>query len=87
MRGVFGPRGGEFSLLFCALLWEGVVQLRLSWLTLFGGCRIEETDEARLGQMHRRVDLAFGSGQFVCMGRSIALIEAFKALAEVSPSL
>ena len=54
---------------------------------MVGGCRIEETDEARLGQMHRRVDLAFGSGQFVCMGRSIALIEAYKALAEVSASL
>lgn len=33
--------------------------------------------------MHRRVELAFGSGQFVCMGRSIALVETNKALAEV----
>ena len=34
--------------------------------------------------MNRRVELAFGSGQFVCMGRPIALVEAYKALAEVS---
>ncbi len=54
------------------------------WLTLLGGGRIEEKDEARLAQMQRRVELAFGSGQFVCMGRMIALISTYKALAEVS---
>ena len=51
------------------------------------GDRIEEKDEARLAQMQRRVELAFGSGQFVCMGRAIALISTYKALAEVSASL
>jgi hypothetical protein len=37
--------------------------------------------------MLRRIDLAFGSGQFVCMGRAIALIEIHKTLAEVSTAI
>lgn len=34
--------------------------------------------------MIRRIDLAFGSGQFVCVGRAIAFVEIYKTLAEVS---
>ena len=41
-------------------------------------------DEERLSQMIRRVDLAFGSGQYVCLGRAIAHVEINKALIEVS---
>ena len=48
---------------------------------------MEEKDEARLVQMNRRVELAFGSRQFVCMGRPIALVETYKALAEVSATV
>jgi hypothetical protein len=34
--------------------------------------------------MIRRADLAFGSGQYVCLGRAIAHVEINKALIEVS---
>jgi cytochrome P450 len=37
--------------------------------------------------MLRRIDLAFGSGQFVCVGRAIAYIEIYKTLAEVSTTI
>ena len=49
--------------------------------------RLEEKDEARLFQMNRRIELAFGSGQFVCMGRNIGLVGISKTLAEVSASV
>lgn len=45
---------------------------------------LEEGDEERLAKMVRRVELAFGSGQFVCLGRMLGLVEVNKALAEVS---
>ncbi|KAL2016132.1 hypothetical protein VTK56DRAFT_4223 [Thermocarpiscus australiensis] len=35
----------------------------------------------RLGAMTRRVELAFGSGQFLCVGRGIAMVELGKVLA------
>ena len=35
-------------------------------------------------QMNRRVELAFGSGQFVCVGRGIAMVEVGKVIGEVS---
>ncbi|KAL2168163.1 hypothetical protein VTG60DRAFT_331 [Thermothelomyces hinnuleus] len=38
----------------------------------------------RLAQMNRRVELAFGCGQFICVGRAIALVEAGKVIGEVS---
>ncbi len=41
-------------------------------------------DEERLSQMIRRVDLAFGSGQYMCLGRGIAHVEINKAMVEVS---
>ena len=37
----------------------------------------------RLAQMNRRVELAFGSGQFVCVGRGVAMVELGKVLGEV----
>ena len=40
--------------------------------------------EERLAAMNRRVELAFGSGQFVCVGRTIALVELGKVIADVS---
>lgn len=43
--------------------------------------------DRRLGMMVKRVELAFGSGQFVCVGREIALVEVHKAIAEVSNGL
>jgi cytochrome P450 len=45
---------------------------------------LEEGDAERLVQMNRRVDLVFGSGQFVCVGRGVAMVELNKVLAEVS---
>jgi cytochrome P450 len=44
----------------------------------------KEADKERLGAMIRRVELAFGSGQFLCVGRGIAMVELGKVLAEVS---
>jgi cytochrome P450 len=34
--------------------------------------------------MNKRVELVFGSGQFVCVGRGVAMVELNKVLAEVS---
>jgi cytochrome P450 len=42
--------------------------------------------EERMVQMNRRVELAFGSGQFVCIGRGIAMVEVGKVIGEVSCS-
>lgn len=40
-------------------------------------------DAERREAMKMRVDLAFGHGQFACLGKAIALMEASKAIAEV----
>jgi cytochrome P450 len=49
------------------------------WLEVGG-----DGDVGRLAAMHRRVELGFGSGQFVCVGRGIAVVELGKGVAEVS---
>jgi cytochrome P450 len=51
------------------------------WLEVPGG---GDGDGGRLAAMHRRVELGFGSGQFVCVGRGIAVVELGKGVAEVS---
>lgn len=40
-------------------------------------------DEVKYAEMYRIVDLAFGSGRFKCLGRTIALIELNKVIVEV----
>ncbi|KAK5661831.1 hypothetical protein OQA88_9934 [Cercophora sp. LCS_1] len=42
-----------------------------------------EADDGLRAAMQTRVDLVFGHGQFVCMGKAIALMEVGKAVAEV----
>jgi cytochrome P450 len=39
--------------------------------------------EERYAEMARVVDLAFGSGRFKCLGRSVALMELNKIIIEV----
>ncbi|KAL2135823.1 hypothetical protein VTI74DRAFT_6752 [Chaetomium olivicolor] len=43
----------------------------------------EGLDAERLVQMNRRVELAFGSGQFVCVGKGIAMVEVGKVIGEL----
>jgi cytochrome P450 len=43
-----------------------------------------EANDTHMAHMQARVDLVFGHGQFVCMGKAIALMEIGKSVPEVS---
>lgn len=81
--------GGTLVATGCAM-WQGSRDARF-WGADAGCFRPErwleldaEKDAERLAAMHRRVELGFGSGQFVCVGRGIAVVELGKGVAEVS---
>ena len=44
----------------------------------------DAAEDTRFAQMLRKVELVFGSGQYVCAGRSLAYVEMRKVIAEVS---
>lgn len=46
--------------------------------------RLMELDEQRRKQMERDIELAFGYGQWMCVGKSIAFMEINKAVFEVN---
>lgn len=46
--------------------------------------RLMELDDKRRKQMERDIELAFGYGQWMCVGKSIALMEINKVVFEVS---
>lgn len=46
--------------------------------------RMMELDEQRRKQMERDIELAFGYGQWMCVGKSIAFMEINKVVFEVS---
>lgn len=51
---------------------------------LFRPERLLELDEHRRKQMERDIELAFGYGQWMCVGKSIAFMEINKVVFEVS---
>lgn len=51
---------------------------------LFRPERLMELDEHRRKQMERDIELAFGYGQWMCVGKSIAFMEINKVVFEVS---
>lgn len=51
---------------------------------LFRPERLMELDEHRRRQMERDIELAFGYGQWMCVGKSIAFMEINKVVFEVS---
>ena len=51
---------------------------------MFRPGRLMELDEQRRKQMERDIELAFGYGQWMCVGKSIAFMEINKAVFEAS---
>lgn len=51
---------------------------------LFRPERLMDLDEHRRKQMERDIELAFGYGQWMCVGKSIAFMEINKVVFEVS---
>ncbi|THY81676.1 putative P450 monooxygenase [Aureobasidium pullulans] len=50
---------------------------------LFRPERFLELDEGRRKQMERDVELAFGNGQWMCVGKTIAFMEIYKSVFEI----
>jgi cytochrome P450 len=50
---------------------------------LFRPERFLKLDEGRRKQMERDVELAFGNGQWMCVGKTIASMEIYKSVFEV----
>lgn len=45
--------------------------------------RFMELEASERKQMERNVELAFGNGQWMCVGKTIAFMEIFKSVFEV----
>ncbi|KAK4141921.1 cytochrome P450 [Dichotomopilus funicola] len=54
------------------------------WLGAAAADEKEGPRARRVWEMTRRMELAFGCGQYVCVGKAIAMVEAGKVLGEVS---
>ena len=83
IKGMYFPGGTEIAVCDAALCRNKVIFGEDS--DVFRPERWLEVDVEVKNKYIRTVDMIFGSGRFVCLGRHIAMMELHKALGEVSP--